>query len=585
MSLSPHIRIERLIIFSRIGLAMFSWLAARLDPFEPSITAALTHNLLEAYLAYSWFLLPLLWALPLQAKFIGMVSHFVDVLVITLLITLTQGSASPFFTYFVFALFAAALRWQKSGIMWSATAFLCLYSGSSIFLELEISPHSGSLELNRFIMRNVHLALVALLLTYLTTYEKQIRQELGRLSEWPLYTPSTNDAETFIRDILAYAANTLETPRLLMLWEEKEEPIRHLAVFGSEQFHYQTIPPTTHQSLIHPSFSDCHFLCNDASLQSPKILCATARGLEYRICPLLDPELVKQHHIRAVIGLALNGQTFQGRLLLLDKPTPTSDDLSLGILAAQQVATRMDQFFLHAQQQKTAAIDERIKMARDLHDGVLQTLTGIALQVKNIGRTLESDTTAARKDLGQLQALIQTEQRNLRQFIQQLKPATVTFPINTSSLELRLQELANTIRQQWQLDVQVTQLPSDSLLAGSSLKEIYHLIREALINCARHAHASHVKVVLQLSEDRLNIHIADDGDGFPFHGVFELEDLTVLQLGPKTIIERIRALHGTLRIHSDNNGASLEISLPFTTNTIAQNTHTDLSNKDWGEQH
>lgn len=569
-TLSPLTRTERIIIVSRIVLATFSLLAIWLDPIEPAATASLTFRILQVYFFYAVCLLPILLWFPLQIKRIGLCSHIIDVCLYSLLVTITQGSASPFFSYFIFALFAAALRWQKSGILWSALAFLCLLVGSGIFLELETRLDDSGLELNRFIIRNVHLTVVALLLIYLTTYEKKLRQELNKLGEWPLHMPSSSDPHAFIRETLAYASNLLETPRIMMLWEESEEPLTNLALLDSDHLFWQILPPSSYESAISSSFTDCHFLSSDIEQPANKILCATQSGLEYRRGPPLDPLLIQKHHLTAVIGLSLSGQTFQGHLLILDKPAINLDDLSLGILVSQQVATRMDQFFLRARQQETTAIEERIKMARNLHDGVLQTLTGIALHVKNIGRIIQSDAITARQELESLQTLIQAEQRNLRQFIQQLKPNTKVYSNTLSDLEQRLQELADIIEQQWGLQIQIAIKPITLPVSLAYTEDIYHLIREALINCARHAQATLAQVGLDISDGSLNIHVMDDGKGFPFQGCYDLPKLTVMSLGPKTIMERTRALDGTLIIQSQKGNTLLEIKLPLMANTNAK---------------
>ncbi|MCK9607210.1 MAG: histidine kinase [Methylomonas sp.] len=560
MTLTPHIRIERLIILSRAGLASFSWLAGWLDPIGPEETAKLTQWILVFYLSYSWSLLIILKLFPLQTKYIGLATHFFDVLIFTALIAITYGGSSPFFTYFIFALFAAALRWQKSGILWSALAFLCLYSGTGIFLDLNLQLDSSELELNRFIIRNVHLIVVSLLLIYLTTYEKNIRTELGKLSEWPTFDSKDNDLESFIFDTLSYATETLQTPRLLMLWEETEQPGRHAALLTQDHFDMQPIGPNVYPTAVPEILKGCNFLCNDLAGQPAKTLCVTAKSLKYRAVVPLQPDLISQYHIKSVIGLVLDGQAFVGHLLLLDKPEQSLDDLNLGILAAQQVALRMDQFLLYLQQKKTAAIDERIKMARDLHDGVLQTLTGIALQVKTITRTLESNSDSARQGLENLQSIIRSEQSNLRQFIQQLKPAAAEHRFQIS-LNDRLRELAETVSRQWGLEVRLSE--QSNLCPLSRVDDVYPIVREAIINCARHADAGYVELSTHIGAECLHIHVFDDGHGFPFTGDYDLAQLTKTKQGPKTIMERILSLQGNLTIHSHPNGTELDISLPL----------------------
>lgn len=562
-TLSPLTRTERIIILSRIVLAAFSLLAIWLDPLEPEATASATFRILQVYFIYAACLLPVLLWLPLKIRQIGLFSHIIDVCLYSLLVTITQGSTSPFFSYFIFALLAAALRWQKSGILWSAMAFLCLLLGSGILLELETHRNDGGFELNRFIIRNVHLTIVALLLINLTTYEHQLRQELNKLSQWPLQLPSDKDLHVFVREILAYAVDLLETPRIMMLWEELEEPHNYLALWESDHLFWQKLDPSVYQGCIAPTLAECNFLSKNLDDSNNRMLCMTPSGLEYRAGPGIDPLLIAKHAFHAVIGLRLRGQTFQGHLLLLDKPGLNLDDLSLGILAAQQIATRIDQFYLHLLQQKTTAIEERIKMARDLHDGVLQTLTGIALQVKNIKHIVEKDAPAAHDALENLGLLIQTEQRHLRQFIQRLKPNDTGYPNTFTDLDRRLQEISQIIEQQWNLHVSISIEPRLLRSGLNCLEDFYHLIREALINSARHADATQARVQLSTSQTAINIEISDNGIGFPFTGCYDLTKLSTTGLGPKSLMERTRSLGGTLTIQSRRGYTKVIISLPI----------------------
>jgi signal transduction histidine kinase len=62
--------------------------------------------------------------------------------------------------------------------------------------------------------------------------------------------------------------------------------------------------------------------------------------------------------------------------------------------------------------------------------------------------------------------------------------------------------------------------------------DIYHIIQEGLINAARHAGASKIRVAAGAHDDRVDIVVADNGRGFSFHGNFDHAALTALRLGP-----------------------------------------------------
>ena len=86
----------------------------------------------------------------------------------------------------------------------------------------------------------------------------------------------------------------------------------------------------------------------------------------------------------------------EARLFFLDKPHLTSDDLALADIIATGVGLLMAESRLEERLRESAAFEERVRLARDLHDGVLQSLTGIALQLETARRLLEGDVPAAR---------------------------------------------------------------------------------------------------------------------------------------------------------------------------------------------
>ena len=132
---SSRQRSERLIALGRGVLAGLSLLAIWLDPSEPAKYAQSTYSLLAAYLAYALLLAAWAWTAGLIVVRLALVTHAIDGLIFTALIYLTEGPTSPFFVFFVFSLFAAALRWQWQGVLWTAFAILELAVG--------VAEHAG----------------------------------------------------------------------------------------------------------------------------------------------------------------------------------------------------------------------------------------------------------------------------------------------------------------------------------------------------------------------------------------------------------------------------------------------------------
>jgi signal transduction histidine kinase len=212
---------------------------------------------------------------------------------------------------------------------------------------------------------------------------------------------------------------------------------------------------------------------------------------------------------------------------------------------------------------KAAADDERVRLARDLHDGVLQTLTGTALQLQAAGRLVERDPAQARTVLEDLQKMIADEQRDLRFFIQELKPGQTGMVDEGTGFVPALQDLGRRLESVWGVRLELPAYLPRLTVSDAFLGEIYRIVQEAAVNAARHGQATRVTVDFGVADKRLAIAVTDNGHGFPFHGRVAHEVLAGSHQGPRSLRERVTALGGTLDIESDAGGSRLDIRLPL----------------------
>jgi signal transduction histidine kinase len=213
--------------------------------------------------------------------------------------------------------------------------------------------------------------------------------------------------------------------------------------------------------------------------------------------------------------------------------------------------------------QQLAAARERTRLARDLHDSVLQSLAVTGLNLEAAIQGLKADPEVAREQLRGVQDLIVREQRELRSFIEELKLATLLPGEMDFKFGFLLQQLAKTIEQQWHLRVELRMDGLDGQLPAVLAREIYQIIREGLVNAARHSHASIVQVDLQVDDHNARVTVSDNGFGFPFRGYYDDATLTSTGLGPVVIKSRVASLGGLLSIDSSESGARLEVILPL----------------------
>jgi signal transduction histidine kinase len=229
---------------------------------------------------------------------------------------------------------------------------------------------------------------------------------------------------------------------------------------------------------------------------------------------------------------------------------------------ARQVLTDINQFFSKDRLARAAMQDERVRLARELHDGLLQSLTGASLQLEALSRLIDENPDAARNRLRVIGDLIAEEQRELRIWIQKVEPTARPAAVTGAQLAAALETLCRRVESQWDLRVELHK-GNTGIISRTLADEVYRLVQEALTNTARHANASLARVDFETSRDRVHITVADDGHGFPYLGRYNLAILMEKQLGPSSLKHRIDSLDGDLILVSNLSGSRLEISLPL----------------------
>lgn len=205
---------------------------------------------------------------------------------------------------------------------------------------------------------------------------------------------------------------------------------------------------------------------------------------------------------------------------------------------------------------------ERVRLARELHDWLLQSLTGVALDLQTLHKLVSTDPAKASLRIARIQEAIATEQRELRAFIEDLKLARSPDG-EPPTLGDRLTGLSRRFRQQFEIEVALDFDPVVHLVPDSVQHEVYALVAEAVANAAKHSGGTRVDVKVNRTDADVHVRIADDGKGFPFLGRFTLEQLVELKRGPVTLKERIQSLGGDLVVSSTTGGVVLVARIPF----------------------
>lgn len=204
---------------------------------------------------------------------------------------------------------------------------------------------------------------------------------------------------------------------------------------------------------------------------------------------------------------------------------------------------------------------ERVRLAHELHDGLLQSLASIALQFEVLCRLAEHHPKLLRERLLEIRQLIAEEQQDLRAWIENALDDSCAPRTCKVDLAARLKKLCNRVSR-WSVHATLVTQGVEAIPAHL-VDHVYRLIDEALSNVTRHARASDARVDITVSPGAVRVVIEDNGCGFPFRGRLDLAQLTHRALGPASLKERVQALAGELVLTSSLSGSRIEITLPY----------------------
>jgi signal transduction histidine kinase len=348
---------------------------------------------------------------------------------------------------------------------------------------------------------------------------------LRKVSGWPVLIAA--DTAASVRRMLEHAASVAGASSVSAVWEDKEEPWLYTA-----------------SSLA----VDGGGIVRHSPVELPPIGEMLPEELERRLGP--GP------HVSA----AFRTEHLTGRVLFAGVATSTPDSMAIVNVVAREVGNSLDQLYLADRLRELAIREDRIRLARDLHDGVLQSLTGVRLELQAIA-TASSGEPGFHDRLLAIERALAIEQRELRLFIEDLKPS-VSKPADSGSLAQHLDEMATRLAAEWKVPIVMRVTPAAIAPPPAATQGIRLMIHEAVVNALKHAHPSKVTVDVAARDGRLAIVVRDDGRGFPVLGHFDHDDLVRQNAGPASLRERVIALGGRMTIDSSSSGSRIEVIVP-----------------------
>ncbi|MGH9457952.1 MAG: histidine kinase, partial [Thermoanaerobaculia bacterium] len=235
---------------------------------------------------------------------------------------------------------------------------------------------------------------------------REVDSKLRRLIEWSPEIPA--DEISVIREGLRHLREVFRSPRALMIWEIADEPYVNLALAERDEFEVTQEPPERFAPVLAPDLAEATvFLGREHALRY-------GRGAVERTdlaSVALHPELRERFGIATALSVPVRSRALEGRLFALDLKRVARFDFLLAELLAAVVAARSEQVGQVALARGEAVAEERSRIARDLHDGLLQSFTGTVLQLEVVHDLVERDPLQARRRLTEIEASIMNDQR------------------------------------------------------------------------------------------------------------------------------------------------------------------------------
>jgi len=204
---------------------------------------------------------------------------------------------------------------------------------------------------------------------------------------------------------------------------------------------------------------------------------------------------------------------------------------------------------------ESTLMEERDRIARDLHDTVLKTLHGLALEAHALKKRAGSPPVIEKAEY--IQGVCQRSSREIRDIIDELRSEA-----ESEGIASQMARVAETWNNATGIDIELTLSGEDRNLSLIASYNIRNVLSEALVNIQKHASASHVSILVESLPGEMRLEIADDGKGIGYSGDEVYIVASKGKYGLLGMKERIEQLNGQFYIDG-RSGTRLLISVPL----------------------
>src|SRR5258708_6663529 len=440
-------RIERWLATARVFLAMAALITVWINPAE--VRSAWAYALLAFYITHGAAVIFLLRSWNESSRTFRVVVHAADIVWPAVILLVSSSQSNSFFLFFFFVIAAAAYRWgvwetvttavASASLLWIES--LTLRLGALVSIDRWLAGHSlpifqedvVAFEPKRLFMRSVYLVVIGLLMGYLAEQQKKLRAEKDEAGRMLGMIRMDTGLALNLSLIIGEMMRLYRSPRALIASRESGSPKISLAKVELRR------------EMPHLEWVDAGAGGTDTYLFSSTVAAWYARTDQRRageytglglsgdgaLSVIPDDALLQrmavQHNFKQMLAVSFSsGPELSGRILFLEPDLSSDPEEDLRFLQdlVRQIGPAVYNVYLVRRLRRRAGAVERARLVRELHDGAVQSLIGVEMQVDVLRRTYPV-AAALGVELERIQQLLREEVLKLRELMQEMKSADI----------------------------------------------------------------------------------------------------------------------------------------------------------------
>ena len=522
---------EKLIGYGRLITIVFAIVAMHLDPTQPARFRAEAQLVLAAYASAAVLLMIFPLNKAVNSKF-HLPVHVLDAGVLGWLAFLSDELISPFFSFLPFTLLAMTIRWGFVGAL-GGVAIL-----ETILLVIGIPDVlDGESELNILIMRTAYFLVAAIMLAHFGAYRETNQLRLERLANWQ-NSSLPKDKEKWIDNLCVHASQVMGSGFIVIAWRDQDRSNCHLVARRAGRTDHVVL----HDVDLYDRVENAVAMNLSAGVGRSTSVDENL-ALAGLVAPQFRPHLSdkSQGYIASFSPIGS-----RGLIWAVDPDCRREDAILLIEIIATQIGSDMERSELTDRLSLSIRSQERNRLARDLHDSVLQDMTATSIKL----RTLANSETSGRQQLSDIEQIVTRAQRRIRHFVEDQKSPVMDYVASSGTA---MQDLVEELTRKWGIEISFRWNGTWSTHFGSLWADIRQLMSEATSNAVRHGHASKLRISVAEDDRNITLEVADNGSGL---------DPDLAPEGSQSLRSRVSSMGGIMELTTCKRGLTVSITIP-----------------------